>query len=145
MELDPEACLERLESPRELTRDMDDAFQQLAVRDVREVDEDPDPQAGLGREDLRPSLMTTGADVELHLVKWDPVADGAPPLRHLVRICEGLVDERPRCVEHARDGQLRGVRVHHGSLSWVLVARPACCIRARWASRRSREVSQNRR
>lgn len=50
--------------------DVHGAIEQLAVDDVRKVEVDVDPNAGIGCKDLRPSLVAAGAHVELHLVAW---------------------------------------------------------------------------
>lgn len=68
VELGSYSRLERLDALLELASDVHDAIEQLAFGDVGEVDVDVDPNAGFGREDLRPPLVAAGAYVELDLV-----------------------------------------------------------------------------
>jgi hypothetical protein len=70
VELDSDPCLERLEALGQLAGDVHGAIEQLAVDDLRKVEVDVDPNAGIGCKDLRPSLVAAGADVELDLVAW---------------------------------------------------------------------------
>src|SRR5690242_1410164 len=105
-------------------------------------------KAGVGCVDLCPPLIAAGAHVELNLVAWQRVADRAPPRGQMFGIGEGPVDELPRRVEHTRDDELGSFGFHLTSLRSSAirsVARPAACTAARWASRRARDESQNRR
>jgi hypothetical protein len=49
---------------------MHGAIEELSVFDLRKVEVDVDPNAGIGCKDLRPSLVAPGADVEVDLVAW---------------------------------------------------------------------------
>ena len=68
VELDSDLRLERLEALGELAGDVHGAIEQLAHDDLRKVDLDVDPNAGIGRKDLRPSQVAARAHVELDLV-----------------------------------------------------------------------------
>jgi hypothetical protein len=70
VELDSDPRLERLEAPGEPAGDAQDAVEQLAVDDLRKVEVDVDPTAGLGWENFGPSLVAARANVEVHLVAW---------------------------------------------------------------------------
>ena len=148
MELDPESRLERFEALLQPATDVHDAFEEFAGGDVGEVDVDVHAKVGFGGIDFRPPLIAAGAYVELNLVAWQRVSGRAPPRRQVIGIGEGSVDELPRRVEHTRDDQLRSFGVHSSSLGLSAirsVAGPAACTAARWASRRVRDESQNRR
>jgi len=81
VELESDPCLERLEALGQLAGDVHGAIEQLAVDDLRKVEADMDPNAGIGCKDLRPSHVAAGAHVELALVARQRIADRAPPRR----------------------------------------------------------------
>jgi hypothetical protein len=60
VELESEFRLERLDVFRQPTRYVHDAFEQLAVGDVGEVDVDVDTKVGFGCRDLDPPLIAPG-------------------------------------------------------------------------------------
>ena len=96
VELDSHSRLERLEAPRQLAGDVHGAVEQLAVDDVRKVDVDVDPKAGIGCKELGPSLVAAAADVELDLLARERIADRAPPRCEVIRVRERLVEVRAR-------------------------------------------------
>jgi hypothetical protein len=93
-----------------------DAFEEVAVGNVGQVDVDVDAEVGFGGGHLRPPLEATRANVELDLLAWQRVAARAPPRREVVRIGEGPKDQRSGCIEHVRDGELWRFGVHQCSL-----------------------------
>src|SRR5262245_33656508 len=70
VELDSHPRFERLEALGQVAGDVHGAIEELAVFDLSKVEADVDPNAGIGCEDLRPSLVAPRADVELDLVAW---------------------------------------------------------------------------
>jgi hypothetical protein len=81
--------------------DVHDAFEQVAIGDVGEVNVNVDAEVGLGSGDLCPPLEAAGSHVELDLVSWERVAVRAPPRREVVRIGEGPECQLSGCVENA--------------------------------------------
>src|SRR5262245_8343647 len=141
VELDSKSRFERFNVVLQSAGDVHDAFEEVAVGDVGEVDVDVDAQVGLRSADLGPPLEAARSDVELDLVSWERVAARAPPPREVIRIGEGAECQPSGRVENARDGELWLVWVHQGSF---LSRRSTAWTAARWASRRSRDVFQKR-
>src|ERR1700730_3038066 len=112
VELDSESRFERLNVVLQPAGDVHDAFEQVAIGDVREVNVNVNAEVGLGSGDLRPPLEAAGSHVELDLVSWERVAARAPPRRKVIRIGEGPECQLSGCVENARDGELWLVWVH---------------------------------
>src|ERR1700681_3238433 len=116
VELDSESRFERLNVVLQSAGDVHDAFEQVAIGDVSEVNVNVDAKVGLGSGDLRPPLEAARSHVELDLVSWERVAARAPPRREVIRIGEGPECQLSGCVENARDGELWLRRVHHSPL-----------------------------
>src|SRR5258708_25876221 len=89
VELDSESRFERLNVVRQSAGDMHDAFEQVAIGDVGEVNVNVDAEVGLGSGDLRPPLEAAGSHVALDLVSWERVATRAPPRREGIRTGQG--------------------------------------------------------
>src|ERR1700674_4227764 len=115
VELVSESRFERLNVVLQSAGDVHDAFEQVAIGDVGEVNVNVDAEVGLGSGDLRPPLEAAGSHVELDLVSWERVAARAPPRREVIRIGESPECQLSRCVENARDGELWLVWVHQCS------------------------------
>src|SRR6202163_3349714 len=115
VEVDSESRFERLNVVLQSAGDVHDAFEQVAIGDVGEVNVHVDQEVGLGSGDLGPPLEAAGSHVELDLVSWECVAARSPPRRQMIRIGEGLERQPSRCVENARDGELWLVWVHQSS------------------------------
>src|SRR6202171_3610594 len=139
VELDSESRFERLNVVLQSAGDVHDAFEQVAIGDVGEVNVNVDAEIGLGSGDLRPPLEAARSHVELDLVSWERVATRAPPRREVIRIGEGPECQLSGCVENARDGELWLVWGHQSS---SLSSRSAAWTAARWTSRRSRDMFQ---
>src|SRR3984893_2397757 len=106
VEVDSESRFERLNVVLQSAGDVHDAFEQVAIGDVGEVNANVDAEVGLGSGDLRPPLEAAGSHVELDLVSWERVAARAPPRREVIRIGEGPECQLSGCVDNARDGEL---------------------------------------
>src|SRR6478752_247579 len=115
VELDSESRFERLHVVLQLAGDVQNAFEQVAVGDVSEINVNVDAEVGLGSGDLRPPLEAARSHVEFDLVSWERVAARAPPRREVIRIGERSECQLSGCVENARDGELWLVWVHHCS------------------------------
>src|SRR6202521_5309924 len=115
VELDSESRFERLNVVLQSAGDVHDAFEQVAVGDVGEVNVNVDAKVGLGSGDLRPPLEAARSHVELDLVSWERVATRAPPRRGEIRMSDLRKCKLWGCVETARDGELWLVWVHQCS------------------------------
>jgi hypothetical protein len=68
VELDSESRFERLNVVLQSAGDVHDAFEQVAIGDIGEVNMNMNAEVGLGVGDLRPPMEAAGSHVELDLV-----------------------------------------------------------------------------
>src|SRR6202163_370859 len=115
VEVDSESRFERLNVVLQSAGDVHDAFEQVAICDVGEVNVNVDAKVGLGSGDLRPPLEAARSHVELDLVSWERVATRPPPRREVIGMGEGRECRLWGCVENAREGELWLVWVHQCS------------------------------
>src|SRR3954465_7770518 len=100
VELDSESRFERLNVVLQSAGDVHDAFQQVAIGDVGEVNVNVDAEVGLGRGDLHPPLEAAGSHVERDLISRERVAARVPPRREVIRVGERSECQLSGCVEN---------------------------------------------